>query len=78
MSTLAILALILGGSYTSPVYPQGISCDPVTGIIYNLQPANNPDGFIRVDSKCKVDRETGMISCSGIIAPPTGLTITVH
>lgn len=60
-----ILAIAqFGGTYRSPVYPQGISCDPQTGILYNLEASGNPNTPLRTSSGCAVNVETGIISCS--------------
>ena len=74
MIGLTIL-LLLGGSFTSVIYPQGFSCDPVTGILYNLTATGNPYAPLRTPSGCTVNIETGKITC---VAAPSGLTVAVQ
>lgn len=71
---LLALAMVLQlppnpSGYSSTVYPQGVSCDPQTGLLYNVQETSRtPDG-------CRVDIETGAISC---LEPPSGLMVAVQ
>lgn len=41
----------------NPIYPQGFSCDPATGIFYDIV-TGNPNG-------CRADIETGIVTCVG-------------
>jgi hypothetical protein len=71
------LVLILAQlPFTSPVYPQGISCDPKTGILYTLTDSGDPYNPLRTPNGCRVNIETGQISCA--VAPPSGLAVVVQ
>jgi hypothetical protein len=52
-----IALLLLTSVCTDVVYPLGYSCDPVSGILY--------DRCNGLPTGCRVDIETGIISCVG-------------
>jgi hypothetical protein len=73
-------------SFTNVIYPLGLSCDPLVGIIYTLRPPTSDlnavvydQDWIRIPSGCVVDIQSGRISCGPVNQKATAtFSITIN
>jgi len=62
----------------SSVYPNGLSVDAVTGVLYALAPTADPSVFIRTPSGCTTNFLTGAVTCAALkLKPPKRFSAVV-